>query len=253
MVLRDGQVVGFVDAPTSRSTSQVKSIGDEAIWGFESIGGEADDEEEDAVDEEEDGTDAGGGSVEAGGADDKAAAAQFAAYPALSAPDRVAPGQKFDVVVGFRPTADEALTQTGSFHVPAPSDEAQCLVLLVVNGLTADRNAAPLPLKMHAQARFACVATGGVGKASITAQFVYGGQLVATAARDVAVVDPAAGGAAGPAVGEKPARWRMTAPAADPGGPYHHRRRRHGRPILIVDRLRPPTFHHRAHESGGPG
>lgn len=183
VVLEDGAVVGFFDA--TRLPPALEVAFETARRGMR-------------------------GETLAVGSDWQPPAQAFAAYPALSMPDAVPVDTEFDIFVGFREQADPNVSG-GRIIVENPDPAQDCLVMLVGDGVTLDREHDTLPLRKNAQVRFGGWLKAGVTQASVKVLFFYESQLIGTAKRNIT-----ASGAGTGAVEPEPVNpCRMTIPSAE--------------------------------------
>jgi hypothetical protein len=140
----------------------------------------------------------------------RARAQPFEAYPALSMPEAVPVDTPFDIFVGFREDPDPGVTG-GRMIVEHPDPAKDCLVVLVGDGVTTDRDHDTLPLRKNTLVRFSGRLDAGVEQASVKVLFFYDSQLIGTAKRGIA-----SAGSAAASTGASPANpCRMTPPAPD--------------------------------------
>jgi hypothetical protein len=202
VVLEEGRVVGFFDAkwpPQSPASDEARWTPPRVVISHEV------DYDSHEVDYEMDAGDGGA----------HAPAPAFEAYPALSTPDAVPPATAFDIFVGFRDEPDPRLTDGGLIRVENPDPSKDCLVVLVADGLTLDRDHDYLPLRKNAQVRFSGTFKPGVTEASVKVLFFYEGQLIGTARRGVAAAPSGVAVAAAPATAPRSNPCRMTTPAPE--------------------------------------
>jgi hypothetical protein len=138
---------------------------------------------------------------------------EFEAYPALSAPSQAIPETPFDIFVGFRDDPDPNLPGIPLIHVASPDPKEDCLVLLVADGLTLDREQDYLPLRRNVQTRFTGTLNLKVTEASVKALFIYQGQLIGAAKRYVQST-PEAVNVSTPESAGRRNPCRVTAPSA---------------------------------------
>jgi hypothetical protein len=138
---------------------------------------------------------------------------RFSAFPALSAPERVASEIPFDVFVGFRSDPDPDLSSSGPLVFENVQPGEECLVVLIPDGATLDRTFDQLPLRMNANMRFVCTPKPGATSITLTAQFFYRSQFAGSATRQVAVGAPATPAPPQPATSATLVRPQPAAPA----------------------------------------
>lgn len=146
--------------------------------------------------------------------DDEKEEKAFEAYPALSMPDAVPVDTPFDIFVGFREDADPGVTG-GRMLVEHPDPAKDCLVVLIGDGVTIDRDHDTLPLRMNAQVRFSGRLEAGVEQASVKVLFFYDSQLIGTAKRGIAAAASRIAASPGFAPAEDANPCRMTPPAPE--------------------------------------
>jgi hypothetical protein len=115
------------------------------------------------------------------------------AYPVVEAPTRVAPGETFDIAVGFSPDPDPLGYHTGRVHFSDLRPDEECLVVLVTEGVEVNPNYATLPVRANARAFFSARARAAEGTATIRAQFFHRNQLVGMVLRELEVTSELGG------------------------------------------------------------
>ena len=115
----------------------------------------------------------------------------FNAFPRLEAPDRLAPGEQFTAVVGFRPDPDASLAESQPIHILNPPADAAITVLFTAIGATLlGERQHRLPLVMDAQAEILCAVEQAVTEVTLLVDYVYNSQLIGFAKRKLAVIIP---------------------------------------------------------------
>jgi hypothetical protein len=96
-------------------------------------------------------------------------------YPALSMQVAVVPDTPFEITVGFRDTPDPDLTDSSPIHVERVRRSDDCLVVLVGDPVTLDREYDTRPLRVNVLLRFTGCLKPGVADATVTALFSLNG------------------------------------------------------------------------------
>jgi hypothetical protein len=113
----------------------------------------------------------------------------FSAFPHLHAPDRVAPGERFDVTVGFRNDPDPDLSEVQAISLEAQKIRpgSRCQILLLGDGVRLERTLVEVPLEVGAAVLVGAWVERGAARARVRAQYVYDRELVGTATREIGI------------------------------------------------------------------
>ncbi len=119
----------------------------------------------------------------------------FEAYPSISDPGPVNPGQTFKVFVGFSSERDESLEEGELIVIDRPDEDIPAKVsLMVTGGKVADKDnrAKPIMLDPDAQTSFTITVNDNAAEVNIIAMYRYNKRVVGNAQRIIQVVQAAA-------------------------------------------------------------